>query len=445
MKNVLVIGAGRSATSLIKYLLKGSDTYDWKILVADTQLSLATEKIGGHGRGEAVCFDVNNSIDRIDLIRGADLVISMLPPQFHQKVAQDCLSLKKHLITASYLSAEMQDLDEAVVRDSLIMMGEMGLDPGIDHMSAVQKIEEIKAKGGKINSFRSYTGGLVAPESDTNPWHYKFTWNPLNVVLAGKGTAQYLEDGKYKYLPYHHLFTHTQDVDVEGVGALEMYANRDSLAYRKHYGLDQIPNILRGTLRYRGFCEAWDALITLGLTDDTFLIKSLRSMRYKDLVEAYVPVKTSSLEDSVAHHLGVPLESEIMDKLTWLGLFGDRTIDLESANPAQILLELLLEKWKLEPEDKDMIVMLHEFEYELGGRKYLLTSTMVHKGVDAQETAMTRLVGWPLGICARLILEGKYTKPGVQIPVCKAIYDPVLEELESLGVCFVERVIEIAD
>ncbi len=438
MKNILVVGAGRSSKSLIDYLLAVSEETGWMVMVADAQIELAEAKISGHSNGLAVWLDVEKPNDRKDLIKKADIVVSLLPPHLHTLVARDCIVLRKHLVTASYVSAEFEKLDDPAKERSLVLMGEMGLDPGIDHMSAMQKITEIKEMGGTLSHFRSYTGGLVAPESDTNPWHYKFTWSPRNVVLAGKGTAQYLVDGKLKYIPYHQLFKSAREVSITGLGTYEMYPNRDSLTYRSHYGLQDIPNILRGTLRHCGYAQAWDALINLGLTDDTFPIKGSKQMRYRELVEAFVPQGYGSLRDRVAKHLRIPSDSEVMDKIAWLGLLGGRKIGLDQASPADILEHLLLEKWRLQPEDKDMVIMQHEYEYELDGQRRLLTSTLVQKGQDAAHTAMTRLVGLPLGICTKLILDGTIRTPGVRIPVSEEVYNPVLAELEKLGVYFVE-------
>ena len=319
-------------------------------------------------------------------------------------------------------------------------MGEMGLDPGIDHMSAMQKINEIKDKGGKLTAFRSYTGGLIAPESDNNPWHYKFTWNPRNVVLAGQGTAQYLKDGKFKYIPYNRLFKDYQTIDIPGLGEYEVYANRDSLLYREVYGLSGIPNILRGTIRGKGFCKAWDALIQIGLTDGSYPILDCDKLSYHELMEAYVSRHSSgSVKERIAQLIGEEVNSAVLQKLEWLGLFRKKKINLQHATPALILENLLLDKWKLQPEDKDMILMQHEFEYELEGKKHLLLSTLVMKGNNAVDTAMSRLVGLPMGVFVKLVMEGRITSKGVNIPVMKEVYDPVLEELQHYGVVFEER------
>jgi saccharopine dehydrogenase (NADP+, L-glutamate forming) len=309
-------------------------------------------------------------------------------------------------------------------------------------MSAMRQINEIKEKGGKITAFRSYTGGLIAPESDNNPWHYKFTWNPRNVVLAGQGTAQYLENGKYKYIPYNRLFKEYRVVDIPGMGEFEVYANRDSLLYREVYGLSDIPNILRGTIRYRGFCDAWNALVKIGLTDGSYPILESEQVSYHELMEGYLSPqnKSGSVRDRIADLLKLDPDHEVMQKLDWLGLFRKKKVGLANATPALILENLLMEKWKLEPRDKDMIIMQHEFEYELEGKKKELISTLVMKGTNSNDTAMAKLVGLPLGIFVKLVMEGRIESKGVNIPVIPEVYEPVLDELEQFGVVFKDEV-----
>jgi saccharopine dehydrogenase-like NADP-dependent oxidoreductase len=439
MTSILIIGAGRSSGALINYVLEKARVKGWFVTVADADPSLAEAKVNGHPNGRPAWLDVHKVNDRKELIGRADIVVSLLPAHLHVEVAQDCIKLNKHLITASYVSKEMYSLGDEVRDRELIFMGEMGLDPGIDHMSAMQKIDEIKAKGGKLLSFRSYTGGLVAPESDTNPWHYKFTWNPRNVILAGQGTAQYLRKKKYKFIPYNRLFRKTWDIEVPGMGPFEVYANRDSLLYREQYGLKNIPTILRGTIRYPGYCAAWNALIKIGLTDADFPILNSDKLTYHALMEAFAPEGNGSVKDRVAGMIKEKPDSEVMQKLEWLGLFSKRRIGIPNATPALILENLLLEKWKLEPADKDMIIMQHEFIYTLNGKKRKLTSSMVMKGENQHDTAMSRLVGLPMGIFVSLIAEGKIKSTGVQIPVLKEVYEPVLEELKQYGVEFTEQ------
>ncbi|MEL7119245.1 MAG: saccharopine dehydrogenase C-terminal domain-containing protein [Bacteroidota bacterium] len=446
MNQILIIGAGRSATSLISYMLKHSEEQGWYIIVADTDLELAQKKIDGHPNGRAVWLDVTKVNDRKDLIVRAALVISLLPAHLHLEVAHDCIRLNKHLITASYVSKELYRLGDEARDRELIFMGEMGLDPGVDHMSAMRHLNNIRERGGKVLKFKSHTGGLIAPESDDNPWHYKFTWNPRNVVLAGQGTAQYLDSGKLKFIPYSRLFGEYEMIKIPGFGPLEAYPNRDSLLYSDIYGLKDVPTILRSTLRHVGFCDAWNALIKIGLTDGSFPILKSGDISYHELMDGYTrPLNTSgSVKDRIALLLNEEPNSEVMHKLEWLGLFRKKKINLPNATPALILEHLLKEKWALQEDDIDMVIMHHEFEYELEGKTKHLTSTLVMRGENSQETAMAKLVGIPLGICAKLLMQGKISSKGVQIPVMKEVYEPVLNELEAdYGVVFQDQLIDI--
>lgn len=442
MNNVLIIGAGRSATALINYVLEQAKTYNWFVTVADADHELAARKVNNHPNGRSTWLDATKVNDRRELIARADVVVSLLPAHLHLELAHDCLKLKKHLITASYISKQLYALGDEARERALIFMGEMGLDPGIDHMSGKQKIDEIKAKGGRLKSFKSYTGGLVAPENDDNPWHYKFSWNPRNVVLAGQGTAQYLEDGKLKYVPYNRIFSQATPVTIPGVeGEYEMYVNRDSLLYRDLYDLGPINNLIRGTIRYKGFSKAWDALVKLGLTDGSFPIFDSEEITYHELMDSYVSNNAvgSSVKEKVAYMIGETIDSDVMKKLEWLGLFSKKKIRMKSATPALILENLLLEKWKLKDNEKDMVIMQHEFEYEINRQNRRLTSTLVMRGTDGNNTAMSRLVGLPIGIFVKQVMLGKINSIGVNIPVIKEVYEPVLEELKEYGVVFIEK------
>ena len=442
MNNVLIIGAGRSANALINYVLEQAKTYNWFVTVADADHELAARKVNNHPNGRSTWLDATKVNDRRELIARADVVVSLLPAHLHLELAHDCLKLKKHLITASYISKQLYALGDEARERALIFMGEMGLDPGIDHMSGKQKIDEIKAKGGRLKSFKSYTGGLVAPENDDNPWHYKFSWNPRNVVLAGQGTAQYLEDGKLKYVPYNRIFSQATPVTIPGVeGEYEMYVNRDSLLYRDLYDLGPINNLIRGTIRYKGFSKAWDALVKLGLTDGSFPIFDSEEITYHELMDSYVSNNAvgSSVKEKVAYMIGETIDSDVMKKLEWLGLFSKKKIRMKSATPALILENLLLEKWKLKDNEKDMVIMQHEFEYEINRQNRRLTSTLVMRGTDGNNTAMSRLVGLPIGIFVKQVMLGKINSIGVNIPVIKEVYEPVLEELKEYGVIFSEK------
>ena len=441
MKNVLVIGAGRSATVFINYILEQAKDNNFMVTVADANLEQVQRKINNHPNGRAAWLDASRHNDRRDLIQRHDVVVSLLPPQMHLEVAQDCIVMGKHMVTASYVSKQVFRLGDEARQRALVFMNELGLDPGIDHMSAMQRIHAIQKKGGTITSFYSYTGGLVAPESDDNPWHYKFSWNPRNVVLAGQGTAQFLEDGKLKYIPYRRLFRQYRLIDIPGMGPFEVYANRDSLMYRDAYGLGNIKTMLRGTIRANGFCDAWNALVRIGLTDATFPIVDSDKLTYHDLMEAFLGISqhTGSVKDRVAKLLEVDPEGEIMHKLEWLGLFSKKRIKVKDATPALILENLLLEKWAMKPTDKDMVIMQHVFEYEINRKKKKLTSTLVMKGENSEHTAMSKLVGLPLGIFVKLLMQGKISTTGVNIPTMPEVYEPIMEELETLGISFIEE------
>lgn len=439
MKQILIIGAGRSSVSLIDYLLKHAASTGYKVIVADKQLEWAQKKVNNHPDGQALGLDIFDNEQRRIAIEKADLVISMLPARFHLLVAKDCLEFSKNLLTASYLSEELVEMDTAVKEKGLIFLNEIGLDPGIDHMSAKIIIDEIHTNGGKFKSFKSFCGGLIAPESDNNPWHYKFTWNPRNVVLAGQGTAQFLQNGRYKYIPYHNLFSRTEEMNILSFGKFEAYANRDSLSYRKFYNLDYIPTLYRGTLRRPGYSKAWNIFVQLGMTDDSYKMEGIENMTYRQYTNTFFKYSEQSIEDKFKTFFG--LSDEEMEMFSWLGLFSDAKIDLgKEASPAQILQMILEKKWTLSPEDKDLIVMQHQFEYELKGKNYTHISSFGIVGDDQNHTGMAKTVGLPLAIAAKLVLEGKIKHTGVCIPVHPEIYKPVLKELENMGIVFTEDV-----
>ena len=438
MQRILVVGAGRSSSTLIQYLLDHSEENDWQVIVGDYDLSLAEQKIENHPNGKAIRFDVFDVEQRNDGIRNADIVVSMLPPSMHILLAEDCVFQGKNLVTASYVSEDIAVLNDKAVEKGVLLLNEIGLDPGIDHMSAKKVIDDIHNDGGKIHTFKSFCGGLVAPKYDTNPWNYKFTWNPRNVVLAGKGTAQFIRNGQYKYIPYQNLFSRIECIDILEAGAFEGYANRDSLEYREAYDLTDIPTIFRGTLRRPGYCEAWNVFVQLGITDDTYKVSGLSNMTWRDFINSFLVYdEVKTVEEKLQSYLS--LSSEVMNKLKWLGIFENVSIGLQDATPAQALQKLLESKWSLEEEDKDMIVMQHQFHYQLNGEEKCFHSSLVLEGKDKIHTAMSMTVGLPLAIATKLILQQKIKLSGVQIPVMKEIYEPVLEELKSFGIDFVEE------
>mgnify|MGYP000908807002 CR=1 FL=1 len=442
MRKILIIGAGRSASSLIKYLLDKSEAEKLLLTIADLSEDLAQKKTGNHKNACAISFDVCNETQRKQEIQQADIVISMLPAHLHIEVAKDCILYKKNMITASYISEEMKSLDSQAKENQIVLMNEIGLDPGIDHMSAMKIMDEIKSKGGKIILFESFCGGLVAPESDTNLWNYKFTWNPRNVVLAGQGgAAKFIQEGTYKYIPYHKLFRRTEFLMVEGYGKFEGYANRDSLKYRSVYGLDDVLTLYRGTIRKVGYSKAWNMFVQLGMTDDSYAMENSETMSFRDFTNSFLPFHpTDSVEIKTRLALNIEQDDIMWDKLLELDLFNpNKIIGLKNATPAQILERILNDSWTLQSNDKDMIVMQHLFGYELNGKKRQIVSSMVCTGDNQVYTAMAKTVGLPVAIATLKILNGEITSPGVQIPILKEIYDPILKELAENGIVFSEK------
>lgn len=440
MTKILIIGAGRSTVSLIDYLLKNSSVYDWKISLADVDITLAQDKIANHPNGKAISFDIKNEEKRRLVILEHDFIISMLPAFMHGDVARDCLEFGKHMATASYVSADMLALDAEAKKKKIILINECGLDPGIDHASAMKLIDEIHHQGGEINSFKSFCGGLVAPESNDNPWGYKFSWNPRNVVLAGQGTAQYLQDGELKFIPYNRLYTQTNVIEMDGYGKFDAYANRDSVSYIESYGLNNIKTMVRGTLRQYGYCKAWDVFVKLGLTDDSSKITHANKLTYSSLLASFLPPSKGNLKERLKTFIGSSWDNKIENQLNYLELFSEKKIDLTEGTPAQLLQALLEEKWKLKANDKDMIVMQHQFEYTLPGKTdQKLNSSLVVLGKDQNHTAMALTVGLPLAITVKNFLTKQFTLSGVQIPTKKEIYLPLLKELEEHQIVFSEK------
>lgn len=442
MKNILILGAGLSTSSLIRYLLENAEKEDWHLRIVDQDINIIKRKINGSKRATALSFNATDPIERKPEIEKSDLVISMLPARFHAGVAKDCIALKKDLITPSYVSDEMKSMHEEAVEAGILIMNEIGVDPGIDHMSAMRVLDQIKEQGGKMHIFESFTGGLVAPESDDNPWNYKFTWNPRNVVLAGQGgAAQFIQEGKYKYIPYTKLFRRTEIIDIEGYGLFEGYANRNSLGYRSVYGLENIPTIYRGTLRRKGFSRAWDVFVQLGATDDSYTMEGSENMSYRDFINSFLPYnENDSVELKLRHYMKIDLDDNLWDKLVWLGIFDDtKKVGLKNAKPAQILQKILEDKWSLGENDKDMIVMYHKFVYKINDEFKEITSEMVSIGEDRTYTAMSNTVGIPMGICAKMMLNNEISLKGVRVPIHKEVYNPILDELEEHKISFKEK------
>lgn len=445
-KHILILGAGRSATDLIDYLLSQATINDWYVTVGDMSLFLAQEKINAHPRGKAIAFDGTNAEIREAHISQSDIVVSLLPPPMHPAIARVCLEYSKHLVTASYISAEMASFDEEAKAKGLTFLNELGADPGIDHLNIMRGIDKLKADGAKILELRSFCGSLIAPESNNNPWGYKFTWSPMNVILAGQGAASYLKDGKRKLIPYNRLFTTTDqvEVEVEGYGNFDAYANRDSYSYVHTYHVEGIQTLLRGTLRQRGYCEGWNAFIRLGMTANDYKIADSEQLTYKAWTESYLnPKAGQSTEEALAQFLNTEVDSELMKRLLSTGILSDEKISRENATPAEILYDLLMSRWVFLETDKDMLVMADKIIYEKEGKRYEKTATLAVIGRDHEHTAISQTVGLPAAMGVKLILQGKISQKGVVMPIYPEIYTPILTELAQYGIQFSEKTIAL--
>lgn len=505
MKTILLFGAGKSATVLIDYLIAEAAANDWKIMIADASKALITAKTNNAPCTTAVETDVTNNEQRSVLIQQADIVISMMPPALHFLVAKDCVQFGKHLLTASYVDENLKTLQNEIESKGLLFLCEMGLDPGIDHMSAMKIIDEIKENGGNITSFKSHCGGLVAPESDDNPWHYKISWNPRNIVLAGKAGAVYKTNGNIVKERYEELFEVERGITInKEIGFLSYYPNRDSLSYIDIYGLHDADTFIRTTLRYPDFMYGWNNIVELQLTDETpaydtdgmslaaFFKEHFEKVNFSEWVNKKLeerlefvkgltekiaklseaeeehaaakednpnlePIKDFSIVDEEGNLQRIDIEemknraalavahkmheaNQTLKQLFYLGMDDEETLINKGKCSAADVLQLSLEKkLALLPEDKDMIVMLHEFEYENGTEKKSIKSSLVVKGENSLHTAMAKTVGLPLGIAAKLILNGTIKLTGLHIPTVKEIYLPVLKELEEHGIEFLEK------
>lgn len=442
MRKILLIGSGKSTSYLLQYLLDKSTLENLFITVGDLNIETASKLIENHKNAEAILLDIFNDESRKNAIKNADIVVSMLPANLHIEIAKDCILYEKNMVTASYVSPEMQALNDEAKAKGLLFLNEIGVDPGVDHMSAMQVLDRIRDEGGNVILFESFTGGLIAPESDNNLWNYKFTWNPRNVVTAGQGgAAKFLQEGTYKYIPYNRLFRRTEFLDIDGFGRFEVYANRDSLKYQNIYGLNKVKTLYRGTIRRVGFSRAWNIFVNLGMTDDSYTIDDSENMSYRDFVNAFLPYSPSdSVELKLRHQLKIDQDDIVWDKLVELDIFNaKKPVELKKATPAQILQKILMDSWTLDKTDKDMIVMYHKFGYEKNGKQYQIDASMVVLGEDQTYTAMAKTVGYPVAIATLAILNKKITVTGVQIPVIKEIYQPILRELKTFGITFNEK------
>lgn len=437
MKNVLILGAGLVAKPLVRYLL---DQPDFHVKVASRTVSKAEKLVGGHPRGEAQGLNVDDTATLKNLISKADLVISMVPYTHHVTVANLCIELKKHMVTTSYVSEAMRKLDQKAKDAGIMILNEIGLDPGIDHMSAMKIIHEAQNKDGRIASFYSYCGGLPAPEANTNPWGYKFSWSPRGVVLAGKNSARYLKDKKEVNVPSPDLFAHFWKMNIEGLPELEAYPNRDSVPYIELYGISDADSMYRGTLRYPGWCQTMKKIVELGFLEDKEL--NVAGLTYADLLGKLIKKqKGTNLKKDLATYLKIDENSEPIKRFAWLGLLSDEKLPFEKSSLLDIFANRLLERLQYEEGERDMIVLHHEFiaEYPKDKKKEKITSTLIDFGIPHGDSAMSRTVGLPAAIGATLILRKKIKATGVFIPVSSSIYEPTLKELEKQGIICKER------
>jgi saccharopine dehydrogenase (NADP+, L-glutamate forming) len=421
MKNILLFGAGKSATFLIDYLGHEIQKYNWEITIVDSNLELIQSKIKGIGHAHAVAINIENEVQRRPLIQNADLVISLLPPSLHFLIGRDCVKFKKNLLTASYTDEQVKKLESEIKENNLFFLYEMGLDPGIDHMSVMQLITKIRAEGGRIKSFKSHTGGLVAPQSDDNPWHYKISWNPKNVVMAGSSGAIFKENGAIKEVSYQDLFSECKQVNIDNLGKLAFYPNRNSLGYIDIYRLEDPETFIRTTLRYPEFCEGWKCIVDSGLTNDKKVLDP-GGNTFRDWSSPILPF----------------ISPKNQNLFIYLGFFEDHPLPVSAKTSAEVLQYLLETKLMMQPNDKDMVVMLHEIDYDLPEGSRSLRSSLIVTGDDVRKTAMAKTVGLPLGIAAKLILLGKLDLVGLHIPILPEIYEPVLAELRTHGIYFNE-------
>jgi saccharopine dehydrogenase-like NADP-dependent oxidoreductase len=427
-KNVLILGAGLVTKPGVDYLAE----HGFAVTVASRTVSKAEALIRGLNHGRAHEFLIDDKAALNELVAAHDLTVSLLPARFHVEVAEACLANGKPMVTTSYVKPQMRALDEKARQKGLLLLNELGLDPGIDHMSAMKIIDEVAERGGKVAGFKSYCGGLPAPQAKTTPWGYKFSWSPRGVVLAGTNPARFLQDGEVIDIPGPELFGHHWPVEVQGAGVFEAYPNRDSLPYKDLYGLSDATTMLRGTLRYPGWCETWKKMVELGLLsldkrDD------LERFTYRGLMASLAGGEPKNAEQAVCDYLSIALDSEPMRRWKWLGLFAeDKVPAVDTVLDA--LSQRLRQKLQYGPKEQDMIVLHHVFDVDFGAEKKTLTSTLVAFGAEQGDSAMSRTVSLPAAIGTRLILEGKLTETGVRIPVEKEIYAPVLAELERMGI-----------
>lgn len=436
MKKILILGAGLVAKPLVQYFL---DQPEFEVKVASRTVSKAEKLIDNHPQGEAKQLNLKDEGTLKGEIAQADIVISMVPYTFHTKVANYCIELKKHMVTTSYVSETMKQLDSRAKNAGILILNEVGLDPGIDHMEAMRIIHEVKEKGGKITSFTSYCGGLPAPEANTNPFGYKFSWSPVGVLLAGKNSAQYYRDGERVFIPSKELFENYSIVTIEGLGEFEGYPNRDSMPYIELYGIQSTNTMLRGTLRNKGWCETMKKIADLGLLDQEE--KDWSGLTCREFLSKLLNApEEGDIKKALAKALDIAEDSPVVGRMEWLGLLDDAPLPVSEGSALDVLAAKMLEKLQYGEGERDMIVLQHTFEASYPeGKKEKIISTLIDFGIPHGDSSMARTVGLPAAIGTKLIMEGKIRKQGVHIPVHPEIYIPILEELKTLGIAFKEK------
>ena len=441
MPKIVVFGAGLVAKPMVQYLLEQPG---FEVKVASRTVSKAENIIEGYENGSAVQFDITqpNSEDKFnELIQESDLAVSLLPYIYHVQVANACINHGKNMVTTSYVSDAMQELDAQARDAGIIILNEVGLDPGIDHMSAMRVIHRVQDTGGKITSFFSYCGGLPAPDANTNPWGYKFSWSPRGVVLAARNSAEYQKDGEKVVVPSEELFAHYWKINIEGLGEFEAYPNRDSMPYIEKYGIQEARGMYRGTLRYNGWCDTWKKIVDLGFLDETER-PELKEMTFQQMMRGIIGAgDEDEIKSALAKHLDIAVDSEPIKRYEWLGLLGDDPVPADPPNYLDVLANKLLEKLQYTPGERDMVILHHEFGAEYPNKEEKITSTLIDFGIPNGDSSMARTVGLPCAIAVKMVAEGKISVKGVHIPILPEIYEPILDELETKDIVFKEKLL----